>query len=175
VLSPEDQANSSRHFLRELNRLGVTSAIDAGGGGQRFPDDYGVIQQLARQRQLTVRIGYDLFAQQAGEEVTDYRRWAGMTRPGEGDEFLRLLGAGENLSWAAADFENFLEARPELGASMEAQLEPIVRLLAERRWPFRIHATYDESIRSCRARAHDWDGPAGMHRFINAGHLRPQP
>ena len=29
---------------------------------------------------------------------------------------------------------------------MEAQLEPIVRLLAEKRWPFRIHATYDESI-----------------------------
>jgi predicted amidohydrolase YtcJ len=29
---------------------------------------------------------------------------------------------------------------------MEGQLEPIVRLLAEKRWPFRIHATYDESI-----------------------------
>jgi predicted amidohydrolase YtcJ len=25
------QANSSRHFMRELNRLGVTSIIDAGG------------------------------------------------------------------------------------------------------------------------------------------------
>ena len=69
-----------------------------------------------------------------------------MTRPGDGDDFLRMLGAGENLTWAAADFENFLEPRPELGASMEAQLEPIVRLLAEKRWPFRIHATYDESI-----------------------------
>ncbi len=69
-----------------------------------------------------------------------------MTRPGDGDDFLRMLGAGENLSWAAADFENFVEPRPDLAASMEAQLEPIVRLLAEKRWPFRIHATYDESI-----------------------------
>jgi predicted amidohydrolase YtcJ len=146
VLSPEDQANSSRHFMRELNRLGVTSAIDAGGGGQRFPEDYTVIRELARRREMTVRVGYDLFAQKAGEELGDYRRWLELTRPGEGDDFLRMHGAGENLTWAAADFENFLEPRPELGAAMEAQLEPIVRLLAERRWPFRIHATYDETI-----------------------------
>src|ERR1043165_7051213 len=31
-LSQEDQMNSTRHFMRELNRFGVTSAIDAGGG-----------------------------------------------------------------------------------------------------------------------------------------------
>ena len=146
VLAPEDQANSSRHFMRELNRLGVTSAIDAGGGGQNYPDNYAVVRDLARQKQMTVRVGYDLFAQKAGEELADYQRWTSMTRPGDGDDYLRMLGGGENLTWAAADFENFLEPRPELGMSMEAQLEPIVRLLAEKRWPFRIHATYDESI-----------------------------
>jgi len=145
-LSPEDQANSSRHFMRELNRLGITSALDAGGGGQRYPDDYAVIRSLARQDLMTVRIGYDLFAQTAGEELADYRRWIRMTRPGDGGGYLRTVGAGENLSWAAADFENFLEPRPELGDEVEAQLEPIVRLLAAERWPFRIHATYDESI-----------------------------
>src|SRR6266404_4614719 len=31
-LPPEHQANSTRHFMRELNRLGLTSIIDAGGG-----------------------------------------------------------------------------------------------------------------------------------------------
>jgi predicted amidohydrolase YtcJ len=34
------QLNSTRHFMRELNRLGVTGAIDAGGGNQNYPDDY---------------------------------------------------------------------------------------------------------------------------------------
>ena len=34
------QVNSTRHFMRELNRLGVTGAIDAGGGFQNYPDDY---------------------------------------------------------------------------------------------------------------------------------------
>jgi predicted amidohydrolase YtcJ len=170
VLSPEDQANSSRHFMRELNRLGVTSAIDAGGGGQRYPEDYAVIRELARRGETTVRIGYDLFAQKAGEELADYRRWVGMTRPGDGDAMLRMLGAGENLTWAAADFENFLEPRPELGAALEAQLEPIVRLLAERRWPFRIHATYDESIArflSVFERVNADVPLAGLHWFVD--------
>ncbi|MEO0361662.1 MAG: amidohydrolase family protein, partial [Pseudomonadota bacterium] len=42
--------------------------------------------------------------------------------------------------------ENFLEPRPDLAPTMEADLEPIVELLASNKWPFRIHATYDESI-----------------------------
>jgi hypothetical protein len=170
TLAPEDQANSSRHFMRELNRLGVTSALDAGGGFQNYPDDYAVIRSLAREKQMTVRIGYDLFAQKPGEELADYRRWLAMTRPGEGDDFLRTVGAGENLCWAAADFENFLEPRPQLGAEMEAQLEPIVRLLASRRWPFRIHATYDESISRLLSLFErvDADVPLrGLHWFID--------
>ncbi len=38
-LPPDYQLNSTRHFLRDLNRLGVTGAIDAGGGFQNYPDD----------------------------------------------------------------------------------------------------------------------------------------
>ena len=45
-LSEADQINSTLHFYREMNRLGLTSAIDAGGGGQNYPDDYAVIQKL---------------------------------------------------------------------------------------------------------------------------------
>ena len=45
-LSHEDQINSSRHFMRELNRFGVTSPIDAGGGFHNYPDDYEVIDEL---------------------------------------------------------------------------------------------------------------------------------
>jgi predicted amidohydrolase YtcJ len=55
-------------------------------------------------------------------------------------------GAGENLVWSAADFENFLQPRPDLKPVMEQELEPIIRMLAEAGWPWRIHATYDESI-----------------------------
>lgn len=142
----EDQINSTRHFARELNRLGITSVIDAGGGGQNYPEDYQVIQRLHDAGELTVRIAYNLFAQKAGEELSDYERWVDMTKPDAGSAFFRMNGAGENLAWSAADFENFLEPRPDLAPTMERDLEKIVELLATNEWPFRIHATYDESI-----------------------------
>ncbi|KFE69589.1 amidohydrolase [Hyalangium minutum] len=151
-LTREEQLNSTRHFLREYNRFGLTSAIDAGGGGQNFPDDYSVIEEVADKGELTLRISYYLFAQKRGQELADYQRWVGMTKPGTAKGLLRpngylMAGGGENLVWAAADFENFLEERPELKPGMEAELKPIISLLVKNRWPFRIHGTYDESIR----------------------------
>jgi predicted amidohydrolase YtcJ len=145
-LSYEDQINSSRQFMRELNRLGVTSVIDAGGGGQNYPEDYKVIEDLAKSGHLTLRFAYNLFAQKPAGELHDFAQWIKITGPGRGNDFLRMNGAGENLVWSAADFENFLEPRPELIPVMENELKAVVKLLAENRWPFRIHATYNESI-----------------------------
>jgi predicted amidohydrolase YtcJ len=145
-LSFEDQLNSSRHFMRELNRFGITSVSDAGGGGQNYPDDYAVVNHLEKDGHLTIRIAYSLFAQKPGEELSDYTRWLCMTRPGDGSDLLRVNGAGENLAWSAADFENFLQPRPDLKPTMESEVEAIVMKLAEAKWPWRIHATYDESI-----------------------------
>jgi predicted amidohydrolase YtcJ len=151
VLSRADQLNSTRHYYHELNRLGITSAIDAGGGGQAYPDDYGVSVELARAGKLTVRTSYYLFAQKPGKELADYQRWLTLTKPKKNDHLLyangfSTEGGGENLVWSAADFENFLEPRPDLPAQMEAELEPVLALLVQNRWPFRIHATYGESI-----------------------------
>ncbi|MDC0676136.1 amidohydrolase [Sorangium atrum] len=145
-LPPEYQVNSTRHFMRELNRLGVTSVCDAGGGFQRYPEDYEIIQQLHERGEMTLRIAYNLFTQKAGAELEDFMRWSTVVKPGEGDDLLRCNGAGEMLVFSAADFEDFLEPRPDLPETMEAELERVVRFLAENRWPFRIHATYDESI-----------------------------
>jgi predicted amidohydrolase YtcJ len=145
-LPEEYQYNSTRHYMREMNRLGITSVIDAGGGGQNYPEDYKIIEDLHANGHMTVRVAYNLFAQKRGEELQDYERWTDMVDYGAGDDFLRMSGAGENLTWSAADFENFLEPRPELEPVMEEELEAITRLLVEKRWPFRIHATYDETI-----------------------------
>lgn len=142
----EYQVNSTRQFMRELNRLGLTSAIDAGGGFQNYPDDYEVIEQLAKQDQLTVRIAYNLFTQKPKDELADFKNWTSSVKLHQGDDMLRHNGAGEMLVFSAADFEDFLEPRPDLAPSMEQDLEPVVRHLVEQRWPFRLHATYDESI-----------------------------
>ncbi len=140
------QVNSTRQFMRELNRLGLTSAIDAGGGFQNYPEDYAIIDQLAKDQQLTIRIAYNLFTQNKGQELQDFQRWTDMVKPSDGSDFYRHNGAGEMLVFSAADFEDFLEPRPDLAAGMEDELEKVVRHLVSQRWPFRLHATYDESI-----------------------------
>src|SRR4029453_5781840 len=145
-LPSEYQTNSTRHFMRELNRLGVTSVIDAGGGFQNYPEDYQVIEQLHRRGEMTVRVAYNLFTQHPKAEYDDFAKWVTLTRPGAGSDFLRMNGAGEMLTFSAADFEDFLEPRPDLPPALEGELTRVVRLLAEHRWPFRLHATYDESI-----------------------------
>lgn len=140
------QINSTRQFMRELNRLGLTSAIDAGGGFQNYPEDYQVINELHQQQQMTVRIAYNLFTQRPGHELEDFEKWTDMLAPGQGSDYFRHNGAGEMLVFSAADFEDFLEPRPDLAPGMEDELERVVRHLVEHRWPFRLHATYDESI-----------------------------
>jgi len=145
-LSFDDQINSSRQFMRELNRLGVTSVIDAGGGFQNYPDDYRVIEQLHQENQLTTRFAYNLFTQKPKEELQDFQRWTKLVKPRQGDSFYRHNGAGEMLAFSAADFEDFLEPRPDLPETMEDELYRVVKLLAENNWAFRLHATYDESI-----------------------------
>ena len=145
-LPPEYQYNSSRQFMRELNRLGITSCIDAGGGFQNYPEDYEIVRQLHDRGELTVRIAYNLFTQKPKQEKDDFARWMRMTKPGEGDPFFRVNGAGEMLVFSAADFEDFLEPRPDLPPQLESELEEVVAMLASNRWPFRLHATYDESI-----------------------------
>lgn len=145
-LPPDYQKNSTRHFMRELNALGVTSAIDAGGGFQNYPDDYAIIEELHREGTLTLRIAYNLFTQKPKEELNDFAGWAKQVRPGQGDDLYRHNGAGEMLVYSAADFEDFRVARPEMPPNMESDLEPVIRLLAEQRWPWRLHATYDQTI-----------------------------
>ncbi|MDR0213041.1 MAG: amidohydrolase [Comamonas sp.] len=140
------QVNSTRHFMRELNRLGVTGVIDAGGGMQNYPEDYEVIQKLADADQITVRLAYNLFTQKPKQEKEDFLKWTSSVKYKQGDDYFRHNGAGEMLVYSAADFEDFRQPRPEMPANMETDLEEVVRVLVQNKWPWRLHATYDETI-----------------------------
>ena len=140
------QLNSTRHFMRELTRLGITGVIDAGGGFQNYPDDYEVVQKLADEGQMTIRLAYNLFTQKPKAEKQDFLDWTRTSKYKQGDDYFRHNGAGEMLVYSAADFEDFREPRPDMPPQMEGELEEVVRVLAENRWPWRLHATYDETI-----------------------------
>ena len=154
-LSQEEKINSTKLFMSELNSLGVTSVMDAGGGFQNFPDDYGITDVLAQKGELTVRLPYYLFAQKPGTELQDYLKWMSMVEitehNGERNPVSQpaeyyVQGGGENLVSSAGDFENFIKPRPELPPVMETQLKEVIAALVKHRWPFRLHATYNESI-----------------------------
>lgn len=162
-LTYEEKVNSTKLFMLEMNRLGVTAVMDAGGGFQNYPDDYGITDELEKKGELTLRLPFYLFAQKAGNELNDYKNWISEVEIGgfcEASSEKRAVksfgkleqieyfvqGGGENLLSSAADFENFDQPRPELSANMESQLKPIIETLVKNRWPFRLHATYDESI-----------------------------
>src|SRR5271156_2109167 len=140
------QVNSTRHFMRELNRLGVTGAIDAGGGFQNYPEDYAVVEKLAAEGQLTVRIAYNLFTQKPKGEKDDFLNWVRTSKYQQGSDYFRHNGAGEMLVFSAADFEDFRQPRPDMPAEMESELGDVVRVLAQNSWPWRLHATYDDTI-----------------------------
>jgi predicted amidohydrolase YtcJ len=157
-LSLEDQVNSTLHFYRELNRLGLTSAIDPGGGGHAFPKDYSATDAVARDGELPIRISYYLFPQNPGKEADDFRKWTAENEIGRNaakvlDHGFELDGAGEFLAHSAGDWENFMAPRPDfeqrksLGMDPTGDLHEVVTILVKNKWPLRQHATYGESIR----------------------------
>ena len=65
---------------------------------------------------------------------------------GQGDDYFRHNGAGEMLVFSRRRFRGLPGRASGHAAEMEGDLEPVVRILAENRWPWRLHATYDETI-----------------------------
>lgn len=141
----EQQVTSTKHYFKALNGLGLTSALDCAGGFLNYPDDYGVITELNKRGEQTVRIGYQLFAQRPMFELDDFKRWNDIVKPDEGNDYLKCVGAGEMLVASAYDFEDFSYPRPDLPKRMEGDLRPVLEFLFENRWPIRFHCTYEES------------------------------
>ena len=153
AMSEQEQALSTRHYYRELNRFGLTSVIDAGGGGHRYPKDYAGTRALATSGELPLRISKYLFPQDKGGELAEFQRWT-MNYEVNVDRAEALMnayvvrGGGEFLAWSAGDYENFLAEAPDITTRphWRQQLLSVTRHLLAKRWPLRIHATYDASI-----------------------------
>ena len=152
-LSPEVMVNSTKHFYRELNRFGITSGIDAGGGGHKFPKDYSGTKALADNGDMPLRLSYYLFPQNKGKEYQEFQEWMEENEVGHNGEIhlehgYELEGGGEFLAWSAGDFENFLAPQPMLEdrPTWREDIKRVIRLHVDNGWPFRIHATYGESI-----------------------------
>lgn len=152
-ISEEAMVNGTKQFYRELNSFGITSGIDAGGGGHKFPRDYTGTKLLADAAEMPIRLSYYLFPQNKGAEYEEFQQWMATNEVGHNGEIhldhgYELEGGGEFLAWSAGDFENFLAPQPllENRPTWREDLKRIIRLHVDKGWPFRIHATYGETI-----------------------------
>ncbi len=152
-LTEAQMVNGTKHFYRELNGLGITSGIDAGGGGHKFPKDYVGTKTLAEDGQMPIRLSYFLFPQNKGAEYEEFQEWMANNEVGHNGEIhidhgYELEGGGEFLAWSAGDFENFLAPQPFLEdrPTWRSDIKRIIRMHVDKGWPFRIHATYGETI-----------------------------
>src|SRR6516164_4615138 len=75
-----------------------------------------------------------------------FLNWTKTSNYQQGTDYFRHNGGGEMLVFSAADFEDFRQPRPDMPAEMESELGEVVRILAVNKWPWRLHATYDETI-----------------------------
>lgn len=135
--SYEDNVAGTRQFFTELNRLALTGVVDP-GGFSIYPSQYAALQQLWRDRQLTLRVAYSLFAQNPGAELAEYRNLTQMMPMGFGDDMLRFNGIGERVTIAM-----YNNNRPD-AATREKFLE-VARWAAKQRMALTIHWQEDAS------------------------------
>ena len=143
----EYQVNSTRHFMRELNQARRDGRHRR---RRRLPELSGRLRRHPQARRGPAahhppRL-QPVHAEAEGREGRFPQLGEDVDATQQGNDYFRHNGAGEMLVFSAADFEDFRQPRPDMPPEMERELEDVVRILAANRWPWRLHATYDETI-----------------------------
>ncbi|OWQ47806.1 transcriptional regulator [Roseateles noduli] len=153
-LTFDEEVSSLVQTVHSLNRVGVTSIVDAGTGFRGYPKAQRTVDVLARDNRLNIRMPFvDI---QFADNVVDAQITAiTKTAPISPGQNLHpqlahghtYRGAGELLSAEVHDHENF--DRPAIVIPPEKWRELVERDIAkliQRRIPFREHISYDENI-----------------------------
>src|SRR5262245_60387477 len=134
----DEQVEGTKAFFHELNRLALTGVIDPGGFGMS-PPDYQALFKVWRERELSVRVAYTIFAQGRGKELDDYKSLTQLLPMGFGDSMLRFNGIGENVAWGVYNNDD-----PPQGA--REQFYEICRWAASQGMALNIHWHNDKSV-----------------------------
>ena len=117
--------------MRELNRLGVTGAIDAGGGFQNYPEDYAVIEKLHRRRPADRPHRLQPVHPEA-EGGEGRLPAAGPERRSTSRATTTSATTAPARCWSSRPptSRTSVEPRPDMPPEMEGELEAVVRILA---------------------------------------------
>jgi predicted amidohydrolase YtcJ len=143
VVGAEWLANT-RKLVHELNSMGVTAWLDAGGRGMSAAH-YEPYRQLADRGELDVRVFWTAIHQPTNPEQMDKVLAAiPSIKPFQGNEYFDLVGYGE--SGYAPLTTQLLRASSNTKPEDLAQLKRLAQALAERGIYFNTHVEMTEAI-----------------------------
>lgn len=139
----ETQVEWTAAIMKRLNRCGMTGVIDPGGMGLG-PEAYRPLYELWRRQEMTIRTRMYMMVQGAGNERAQMADFLKFLHPGFGDEWLRLTGAGEIVSYGFMDLEGVrpFEVTPE-GSQL---LTDLLIDLFRAGWSVHLHAVMRDTI-----------------------------
>jgi predicted amidohydrolase YtcJ len=134
----EQQVDGSKKFFREMNSLGITGIVDAGGVSM-YPANYQAVFKLWHDRQLTLRVAYHLCAPKPGSELADLQNLTQLLPQGFGDPMLHFNGPGEILIWA--DWTD-----GDITPDGKAKLAELLRWAASKGYTIQLHWNPDRTV-----------------------------
>ncbi len=145
--TPEQEIQNTKTFFRELNRVGLTAVGDVAGGGLRWPDGYRAVTALHDKGELTVRVRWYMQPNRPGQEIEVIREFIEKVKPGSGDDWLKPVGVGEQVTVGVFDPDRPVPNPPTFSPKALEDWKTIVKMLAESGWRFQVHSTHDSSAR----------------------------
>ena len=143
--SDEERKHSLAAYFAALNARGVTSIVDAAGGGSGAAV-YDPLFALHGDGKLTLRVAYRVSAQAPGNEAAWYSNVLSYMPPRFGDAKLRFLGLGEIVVFKANDG---VRMAPGFDAQSDGkeELYKVAVMASRRKYPLEIHAYTDDAAR----------------------------
>ena len=140
----EEWLASARKLVAELNSMGLTAWLDAGGRGMS-PAHYVPYRTLAERGELDIRVFWTTIRQPANPQQMD-KVVADIPniKPFQGNEYLDLVGYGE--SGYAPLTTQLLRASSNTRPEDLAQLKRLVTAIAERGLYLNLHVEMTEAI-----------------------------
>lgn len=129
----QDKVEGLKLVMRDFHAAGLTSVIEMVGGGVA-DDDYKVLFELWRRKELTIRTALNIYTQ----KLEDAQRWIHHLPMGFGDEWLKTNGLGEQLLAAVQD--NIAPTFPLSQSGLE-EYQKLVTEAAKNRWSIQQHTT----------------------------------
>lgn len=138
-LTFEDKVEGLRFVMRDFNAAGLTS-VGEGTGLGISDDDYQVMFELWRRRQMTVRMAVHVFTN--GYEHA--QGWIRHIGSGFGDDWLRLNGLGEIVMMPMWD--GFFPVQFAITPQAREEFRKIIEAGVRNRMLFQFHATIESTM-----------------------------